>query len=209
MKKWILSVISSILVFGCSTIPSEPTPHDYKYTVQILEIDIPLKSLTIEGVKNDSGLKESDIEERILNPDARVFEYPIVYAEIGISEVINQTKEVSFIHDFIIEGGKAKTQKETQKVGTIVKVTLDEVDAETVSFHIDLHTKNLAGYETIKVAGSKVKIPVFSEKQITTTLKHKVNSWIYLGSVEGTERKDKERIQKQFVMRIIPPNSTK
>jgi len=209
MKKWILSLISSILVSGCSTVPSEPTPHDHKYTVQILEIDIPLKSPTTEWVKYDSDLKKSDVEDNILDPDAKIFEYPIIYAKIGIPEIIDQTKEVFFVRDFTIEGGKAKTQKGTQKLGTTIKVTLDEFDNETVSFHIDLHTKNLKGYDTMEVAGAKVKIPVFSKRQITTALKHNLNSWIDLGSVEGTEHGDKESFQKQFVMKIIPPNPTK
>ena len=41
MDKWILSLFTAVIVTGCSTVPSDPTPHSEKYTFQVITIEIP------------------------------------------------------------------------------------------------------------------------------------------------------------------------
>lgn len=208
MKKiWILGLITVTFLSGCSTIPSTPTPHLHAYSFQILEIDIPLSTLRSEWNvhKSNSSLAGQNVESMFKAPKVQLYEYPIIYAELGKPAYLEKITNVSFVEDFIVVDGKAITQEAGYKLGTTIKITLDHVDRDVASFSIDLGTKNLKGYNTIDAAGAKIQIPVFFEKQLVTSMQHELNSWMSLGAIEDINRKKGKTIRKYFVIRIIPP----
>lgn len=207
MKIWILSLITVTFISGCSTIPSTPTPHLHAYSFQILEVDIPLSTLKSERNvhKSNSSLASQNIESLFKAPKVQLYEYPIIYAELGKPAYLEKIIHASFVADFIVVDGEAKTQEAGYKLGTTIKITLDYVNSEVASFSIDLGTKNLKGYDTMNAAGAEIQIPVFFEKQLVTSMQHKLNSWMSLGVIEDINRKKGETIRKYFAIRIIPP----
>jgi hypothetical protein len=203
----ILALFAVIISGGCSTIPSSPAPHAHKYAIQILEVDVPVELPATEYIryKTKPHSDSHAIEELIIAPDAKVHEHPIVYAEVGVPIILDQTKPRSFVEDFMIEGGSVKTKKKDYQLGTRIEVTLNDVDRELVSFRINVSTKQLKGYDTIEAADKKVKMPVFSEKQIDTDLQYAVNAWASLGSIDGTSHGDKNDFRKHYAIKVIPP----
>ncbi len=209
MKKWILSLIITAIIAGCATIPSEPEPHQHKFTIQILEIDTPVKSPGTDWVALESKFEKPDIENDILNPDSEIVEYPIIYAEVGVPAVSDKTKEVSLVSDYSVQNGKVKAQKEIQKLGTTIQVVLKKVEHDTALFDLNVHSKKLKGYDRLPLGGKKVKIPVFEEKQITTEFHHMLNTWIDLGALESHRNDNNTNLRKRFALKIIPPNADK
>ncbi len=203
----ILLVFALLTSIGCSTIPSSPEPHADKYAIQILEVDMPVGLSTKDYIQYEPGSRPGSqhVEKIMLDPDAKVYEHPLVYADVGTPTILDQTEARSFVEDFTIEGGKVKTSKKGYQLGTRIEVTLKDADRQQVSFHINLETKKLKGYDTIEAAGQKVKMPVFSEKQINTELQQAVNAWTSLGSIDGTSHGDKNDFRKYYAVRIIPP----
>jgi hypothetical protein len=233
LKSLIISLLTGTVICSCSTPLSTPVAHDHKYTVQILELEIPDEPIgfewTLYGEGNISGSgslsmeqgassivlsqqennssKILDIERLIAESDAQAYEYPIVHAAVGIPETIIQTKPASLTEDFHIENGKVILKKKTYQLGTTIDLTISEVGRDTVSYHIDLRTRKLKGYNAISIASEKIKMPVFSERQINTEIEQPLNCWYSIGSAEGSMHTDKGRISKQFVVRIVPPKS--
>lgn len=213
MKKIILGLISTTLISGCSTLPSSPTPHVQKHTVQILELDIPVPDSltfiwTVVGNQISVSSINQEVEEAIQDPDTKIHEYPLLYAEMGVPLTLDQTTTASFVDDFTVMNGKASTVKKPHQIGTFIELTLTDATNGVVSCEINLRTKKLKGYEPNHVAGAKVKIPFFTEKQIKTKMLVSLDSWTSLGAIEGTLDGKKGKFRKQFAIKIIPPSNT-
>ncbi|MDF7806967.1 hypothetical protein P4E94_05915 [Pontiellaceae bacterium B12219] len=203
MKVWILSLITVTLLAGCSTLPSTPSPHLRAYSFQILEIDVPLSTQLV--FPSTQSLADQNIETVFNAPKVRLYEYPLMYAEPGDTVSLEEVKKVSFVEDFIVIDGKAKTQEAVYKLGTTIIISLEDVERGIASFSIDLGTRDLKGFNSIYMAGAEIDMPVFYDKQLITSLRHELNSWKSLGAIEDFTPGKNGTYRKYFALRIIPP----
>lgn len=208
MKIWMLSFIAITLITGCSTLPSEPTPHIHAYSFQVLEIDVPLHALQSgwNASPSSSSLTDPSAESLFNAPKVQIYEYPIILAEVGSRVHLEQIKKDTYVADFNITDGKVITQEAVYKLGTTIELTLDDIENGVASFSIDLSTRNLKGFDTISMAGEEIRMPVLFEKQVVTSMRQELNSWMSLGAIEDITRKKDKTFRKYFVLRIIPPH---
>ncbi|MDF7798779.1 hypothetical protein P4C99_04855 [Pontiellaceae bacterium B1224] len=207
MKIWILSLIAATLISGCTTLPTEPTPHLRAYSFQVLEIDVPLSGLQSgwKGYPSNSSLADPTIENLLSAPKVRLYEYPIICANLGDTVSLEEIEKVSLVADFIVVDGQAVTQEAIFKLGTSIKITLEDVVDGVASFSIDLGTRDLKGFDTIHMAGAEIDMPVFFDKQLVTSMRHELNSWMSLGAIEDITHKKSGTFRKYFAIRITPP----
>ncbi len=149
-----------------------------------------------------------EIENAIQDPDTKIHEYPLLYADLGIPVTLDQTTTASFVDDFTVMNGKASTMKKLHQIGTFIELTLTDPTNGVVSCELNLSTKKLKGYEINQTAGAEIKIPVFTEKQIKTKMLVSLDSWTSLGAIEGDVMRKEGIFRKQFAVRIIPPSNT-
>jgi hypothetical protein len=207
MKGWILSFITVTLISGCATLPSTPTPHLRAYSFQILEIDAPLNMLPSgwHVYPPSSSPANQNIENLINAPEARLYEYPIMCANLGDTVSLEEIKKISLVADFIVVDGQAITQEAIFKLGTSITITLDDIIDGVASFSINFGTRDLKGFDTIYMAGAEIDMPVFFDKQLVTSMRHELNSWMSLGAIEDITRKKSGPFRKYIAIRIIPP----
>ena len=206
MKKWITSLLGVILISGCSTIPSDPKPHSDKYAVQVLEVTTP--GLLDPGAPQAAGW----IEKTFKNPDAKVYEYPILYAAVGESVINDETKSVAMAEDFNVVDGKAVAQEKIQQLGRFLEVSITKVEHETITYKVNIQNRELFGFDTLQLEdGIVVQMPFLNAKKVTTELSQPLGVWSSLGGVADTRTENGNETSESFFfcIRIIPPAENK
>ena len=195
----------SIMAFmsGCSTIPSTPDPHTEKYTVQVVEVEVPSGVFTFEG-----GYPPNiDIESELFaHPDAVLFEYPIVAAGVGESVTNDQTKHVVMAEDYSVVEGKDVAQEKVYKLGSIVSANINELENGYIYCHTYANRQELVGFdETIMENGERVMIPAIKTRELDMRPLLEPNSWIMIGGLTS-QRSDGENLDLILCLRVIPPD---
>jgi hypothetical protein len=194
MKILIMSFAVS-LISGCAIAPSTPKPHETKYAVQVLEVN----STTPFNQKlmNDPN----EVEEILNNPNTRIYEYPILYAQTGEAVVEDQTKTVSMPEDYDVIDGKAVPKEKEVKLGRMVEVSVSSVQEDNITYKIDIHNQKLVGYDTIKAAeGIEVEMPCFKSRNLSSEITQPFGVWQCLGGLQGTQG------NFFFCVRALPPS---
>ena len=212
MRKLILSLFAIVLITGCSTVPSEPKPHESKFAVQVIEITLSEPAPQIFPLEEVLALIDENKDD--------ILEYPIVYAAVGETAKVDETETVSIPEQFEIVEGKAVGIEQTHKLGLSVEATFlermilqsqDESIGDVLveytgndSVLLKLHTfrKELVGYDTQKLTDEiEVKIPHFSKLEANTRLINKTGLW----AVIGGNTDSKTGLSKFICVRVIPP----
>jgi hypothetical protein len=222
MKIIIFGLLMAFILSGCSTIPSTPKPHPEKYTFQVITIEIPGdlpeyhnkadKMMGLEFSKGSSlptslTIPSRDLEKLIQHPEAEITEYPIVLAGLGESVTNDQTKSVLMPENYDIVDGKAVVKEKIIKLGYSVAVTVDKIENEEISYHLNSNFKELKGFDEYKTEnGLVVKMPYFKMRAMDSDLTHEPNSWTMLGGLID-QRSDGKKINQLFCVRAISPNA--
>ena len=194
--KWFSGLIATVLISGCSTLPSDPDPHAEKFTFQVVGVEIP---------STDVDIMSPDFDKILEHPDAEITEYPIVMAGNGESVTNDQTTAVSLPEDYDIVDGKAVAKESIQKIGHLVAITVDEVKDEVIRYHLKLHDQKLMGYDEYNVEGGiTVEMPLMETRGINTQLAQTPNTWVTMGGLVE-ETSDGTKMTQCIGVRIIPP----
>jgi nitrous oxidase accessory protein NosD len=179
--------------------PSTPIPPSGKYAFQIIKVEAPA-----EIVQSP----RADVEKIIQHPDVKICEYPTLIAGFGESMTNDQTKAVSMDVDWGLVDGKAVTKEKTFKLGDSISVTVNGIENGTISYHLNVHHLELAGFFECKIEnGFLVKTqPRFKKETIDTDLTQKLNSWLMISGIIE-QRSDGKKINQTTWIRVISPDA--
>ncbi|MDZ8120210.1 hypothetical protein [Pontiella agarivorans] len=219
MIKWISVLFAAFIINGCSTPPSNPAPHENKYTVQILELKVSVKPphYTFRNIDHETQLGTSilfslghtvdKIEDTLSDPETHIIEYPVIRTGLNTPCSLNETKPVSLTENFILKNGKIKLIKKNYPLGTTIDLNLIETKADHITYQIDLKIKRLKGSQPMTIAEQTVHMPVFSEKQLDTEIQQSFGKWVSLGTLDKFKDPDNQRFSIQYAVRILPPKT--
>ncbi len=239
MKKPLLltALTALLLIAGCATptVPSKPKPHPEKYALQVLVIEVPGNSAnssqTTRGEKScflttpeakAAALARipPKVTELLENPDAKVSEFPIVYAAIGETAISDQTETLSFPTIYEPQADSngvvsvVYTQHKDIKIGQYVEMTLQKVESGQATCDLWFFDKSLAGSFTYEVApATKVQdavtatLPKFKALETKTEVTLVPGAWISMGGLTGTKKEGDQSTPTTiyFAIRILPP----
>ena len=208
-----------------SKIPELPKPQEGKYSIQIIKVQTsasvdPLEHF--EKFKSENALYATgtgtnqtrifpldsampSLPEKILkDPSSEIFEYPILYTEIGSSVTNDQTKTVLYPQDYKIENGKAIPLDEKPiKLGLSITATVTEQKNGVVDLHLDFYTNGIKGYDECDAGGGvKVKMPFFNTRSFDTDVTIPLGEWLTLGGLPDSAEEEESKNLVYFV-RVI------
>lgn len=198
MKKMIISVVTIVILTGCSTAPpkpSTPNPDPQKYTFQVIGIEIPNEAFIICN---------NDIDKITTHPDAKISEYPIVVAGVGESVTNDQTRPAPSEID-----GKPVDKDIIVKLGYSVSIQNPTVEGGALSYHLISHYEELVGFEEYTTQdGASVMMPFTTKRELNTQISQKLNTWITLGGLIK-DNSDGKKTNLMLCVRTIPPTANK
>jgi len=223
-KAFLFIVLTALLVItGCSTatVPSTPKPHPEKYALQILRIEAPASStkipeLTLGFSLNTEMRKPPAIADLLNNPDAKVYELPVVYAGIGETAINDQTKIISAPKSYepkVDTNGIVSVvySDDTTKVGQYVEWTLQKVENGEVTCDLWFFDKSLVGsfkYEVAPATKTQDAVTAFMPKFKALEMKTKISitpgNWIPMGGLSAAKNPTLVTDRHLFVQ-ILPP----
>ena len=171
MKKTILNLIGLAALSAYAAVPLAPKLHATKYTVLVIKVEIPgdlftaaqiqqaLCQTAVDGFTGNPGKFPSATEVTIAlqHPNAKILEYPLLYAETGVPATNDQTT-VLLPEDFKMIDGKAVPEKKACHLGMFAAVSITQVENGEASFHLAVSNKELVGFDEYTVEdGIKVK----------------------------------------------------
>lgn len=212
MRNIILSLVALALVTSCSTIPSDPKPHESKFTVQVIEMTL-VEPLPVT-------FPQDEVPSLIEKHKDSIVEYPIVYAAIGETAIADETESVSFPVDYKIIDGEAVSINTMLKLGMSVEVTflkkmylkhaddsigdvlVEYTGNDSVLLELHAYRMDLAGYNTFTTKDEiEVEMPYFSKFDNKTQVINKLGKWAVVGVLEDSET----GTAKYLCVRVLPP----
>jgi len=143
------------------------------------------------------------------HPDAKIHDYPILYAGLGVPATNDQTKAILLAEDFKVVDGKAVPEEKTHKLGMFVAASITKVENGVASFHLNVSNKVIFGFDEYTVAdGVEVKMPFFEGQAIDTNLTCPLGSWVVVGGQVDSQNGE-PATSEVFCIRILPPQSAK
>jgi hypothetical protein len=205
MKNVLIGIASLVFISGCSTSPSSSKPEEGKYAVQIIEAQIPSSSSIS---KSDLPYGPELVNEILRSPDIKRKEYPIAYADMGETAIVDQTTSKMLPDDYSMEDGKVVAHEREHKLGTYFSAEILEAKENATTIALNFKFKQLAGYDTYSLDDkANVIMPMFQTRSMNNTKITLENSkWMTMSGLVNRDS-DGNEYTWIFLVRIIPPKT--
>jgi len=226
-----------LFITGCSTttVPSAPKPHPEKYALQVILIEVPgelANSSPITQGEKSYFLTTPDakaaalarippqVTELLENPDAKISEYPVVYATVGETAINDQTETLSFPTTYEPQADSngvvsvVYNHHKDIKIGKYTEWAPKKIENGAVTGDLWFYEKTLLGMQKYDVAPANgshapvsASLPIFKAREMKTKVTLVPGAWISMGGLTSTKKEGDESTTTTtyFAIRTLPP----
>ncbi len=178
--------------------------------LEVIYVEIPeseLKQFVWELTGEDkthitSTLGEEDAARLLSDHADQVNRFPLLPLRLGEKTEINEQEPIRFPTEFTLEG--EPTTYEERGIGKRIYAELLERKPDSAKVSLFVEEAHLLGWQPYTVEDITVEQPVFSSRNVETTIPVFVDQWIMMGGLVR-EHEDGEKTNLLILMRVRKP----